>query len=188
MVALVKHAFTSVIPDNPAAVAAGEVVPSNWNADHVVDIDVAGVTGLSTELAGKQPLATVLTNTTAAFTTAQQTKLTGIATGATANSPDATLLNRANHTGTQAIGTVTGLQTALDGKLGTGAEAATVNTINGRLSAGTNITLGGAGTAASPYVINASGGGGSASFDGGNPAAWGINDPVTFDGGNPIDW
>lgn len=33
----------------------------------------------------KQPLATVLTNTTAAFTTAQETKLSGIATGATNN-------------------------------------------------------------------------------------------------------
>ena len=37
--------------------------------------------------------------------------------GATANSSDATLLARANHTGTQAISTVAGLQTALDGKL-----------------------------------------------------------------------
>lgn len=48
------------------------------------------------------------------FLPAEKTKLTGIATGATANSPDATLLNRANHTGTQAISTITGLQTALD--------------------------------------------------------------------------
>lgn len=40
---------------------------------------------------------------------AQHTKLAGIATGATANSADATLLDRANHTGTQAVGTITGL-------------------------------------------------------------------------------
>lgn len=40
---------------------------------------------------------------------ADKTKLDGVATGATANSSDATLLNRANHTGTQAIGTVTGV-------------------------------------------------------------------------------
>jgi hypothetical protein len=38
-------------------------------------------------------------------------KLDGIATGATANSSDATLLARANHTGTQAVGTITGLGT-----------------------------------------------------------------------------
>jgi hypothetical protein len=45
-----------------------------------------------------------------------KTKLDGVATGATANSTDATLLARANHTGTQAISTVTNLQTSLDGK------------------------------------------------------------------------
>lgn len=51
------------------------------------------------------------------YTATEQTKLAGIATGATANSSDATLLARANHTGVQAISTVTGLQTALDDKL-----------------------------------------------------------------------
>ena len=45
-----------------------------------------------------------------------KTKLNGIADGATANSSDATLLARANHTGTQAISTVVGLQGALDAK------------------------------------------------------------------------
>lgn len=42
---------------------------------------------------------------------AAKTKLDGIATGATANSADATLLARANHTGTQAASTITGLAT-----------------------------------------------------------------------------
>ena len=63
-----------------------------------------------------QPLAAVLTATTAAFTTAQETKLAGIATGATANSSDATLLARANHTGTQAQSTVVNLVTDLAAK------------------------------------------------------------------------
>lgn len=45
-----------------------------------------------------------------------KTKLDGIATGATANATDAQLRDRATHTGVQAISTVTGLQTALDGK------------------------------------------------------------------------
>jgi hypothetical protein len=48
------------------------------------------------------------------YTTAEKTKLSGIATAATANSADATLLARANHTGTQAISTVSGLQAELD--------------------------------------------------------------------------
>lgn len=208
-------------------------------ANHTGVQAISTVTGLQTALDGKQPLATVLTNTTASFTTAQETKLAGIATGATANSSDATLLNRANHTGTQtastisdfaattrgtaitgfsaAAGTVaatdtivqafnkivgniaalvtgvssvagrsgavtltksdvglanvdntsdvnkpvsTATQTALNGKLDTGAQAASVATINGRIAAGTNVTLDGTGTAADPYVINSSGGGG----------------------------
>lgn len=50
------------------------------------------------------------------YTTAEKSKLAGVAAGATANSTDATLLARANHTGTQTIATVAGLQPALDGK------------------------------------------------------------------------
>lgn len=41
------------------------------------------------------------------LTAAERTKLTGVATAATANSPDATLLARANHTGTQSADTLT---------------------------------------------------------------------------------
>jgi hypothetical protein len=48
------------------------------------------------------------------MTTAERSKLSGIAAGATANQTDAHLLDRANHTGTQAIATVSGLQAALD--------------------------------------------------------------------------
>ncbi len=77
---------------------------------------IADVTGLQTAVDGKQPLAAVLTATTASYTTALDGKLAGIAAGATVNSADATLLARANHTGTQAVSTVTGLQVALDGK------------------------------------------------------------------------
>lgn len=43
-------------------------------------------------------------------------KLNGIATQATLNSTDAFLLNRTNHTGSQAISTITSLQTSLDAK------------------------------------------------------------------------
>ena len=58
-----------------------------------------------------QGYSAVLAGTTASFTTADETKLDGIATGATANSSDATLLARANHTGTQGVATITGLGT-----------------------------------------------------------------------------
>ena len=50
------------------------------------------------------------------YTTAEKSKLSGIASGATANDTDANLKNRANHIGSQAISTITGLQTELDGK------------------------------------------------------------------------
>lgn len=121
--------------------------------------------------AAYQPLATVLTNTTAAFTTAQETKLAGIAAGATVNSPDATLLDRANHTGSQAISTVTGLQAALDGKADTShthtasqitdfAEA-TDDRVSSLLVAGSNITLTYDDVANTLTIAAAGGGGGS---------------------------
>lgn len=64
---------------------------------------------------------------------ANKTKLDGIATGATANQSDAYLLNRANHTGTQAQSTITGLTTDLAAK----ADKATT------ITAGTGLTGGG---------------------------------------------
>lgn len=45
--------------------------------------------------------------------TTDRVKLAGIAAGATANDTDANLKNRANHTGSQATSTITGLDTAL---------------------------------------------------------------------------
>lgn len=47
------------------------------------------------------------------FLPAQKTKLDGIATGATANSSDAALVNRANHTGTQLAETISDFDTAV---------------------------------------------------------------------------
>lgn len=47
------------------------------------------------------------------YTTAEKTKLAGIAEGATANATDANLRDRTTHTGTQAQATVTGLVSAL---------------------------------------------------------------------------
>jgi hypothetical protein len=58
--------------------------------------------------------------------------LAGIATGATANATDAQLRDRSTHTGTQNISTVSGLQTALDGKA-----AATHSHAAGDITSGT---------------------------------------------------
>ena len=69
----------------------------------------------------------ILDATTASFTTASETKLSGIAAGATQNASDAALRDRSTHTGTQPISTVAGLQTALDGKA-TAAQGALADT------------------------------------------------------------
>lgn len=84
---------------------------------------LADQTDLQTALNGKQaagsyqPLSTVLTNTTASFTTAQETKLSGVATGATAN-----------------VGTVTSVG-------GTGTVSGL--TLSGSVTVSGNLTLGG---------------------------------------------
>jgi len=88
---------------------------------------IATVTGLQTALDGKQTAGTYATGTgsasgvntgdqteitgnagtaTALSAGADRTKLDGIAAGATANAADATLLNRASHTGTQPAATI----------------------------------------------------------------------------------
>lgn len=47
------------------------------------------------------------------YTTVEKTKLSGIATGATVNSSDTTLLNRSNHTGTQLSSTISDFNTQI---------------------------------------------------------------------------
>ncbi len=51
------------------------------------------------------------------YSATEKTKLSGIATSATANSADATLLARANHTGTQAASTISDFSTASDARI-----------------------------------------------------------------------
>jgi hypothetical protein len=85
-------------------------------------VDKVGGKGLSTE----------------DYSTSEKSKLAGIAPLATANSSDATLLARANHTGTQLISTVSGLQAALDAKLDASAHAA--STLTGTLLASNVVT------------------------------------------------
>lgn len=85
-----------------------------------ITLGITDIPGLSTTLDNKQPMATVLTNTTASFTTAQETKLSGIATGATANSTDAQLRDRSTHTGTQLAATVSDFVSTVRGTVLTG--------------------------------------------------------------------
>lgn len=73
-------------------------------------------TGAAVAQAHTHSNTSILDAMTASFTSGQETKLSAIAAGATANATDAELRNRATHTGTQAIASVDGLQPALDTK------------------------------------------------------------------------
>jgi hypothetical protein len=75
-------------------------------------LDVASDTGTDATI----PNAT--TSLAGLQSSADKTKLDGIASGATVNSPDATLLNRANHTGTQLANTISDLSSAIDTRIG----------------------------------------------------------------------
>lgn len=75
------------------------------------------VGGGSTELTPAQLKSLYESNPdTNAFTDLEKSKLAGIATEATKNQTDTYLRNRANHTGSQAMSTITGLSGALDSK------------------------------------------------------------------------
>lgn len=93
------------------------------------------------------------------FTDQDQAKLNSIAPDATANATDAYLLERANHTGTQAISTVDGLQgelDAIDGLIGDIGSA--LQSKEQSLTAGANITIDR--TDPANPIISATGGGG----------------------------
>lgn len=81
-----------------------------------------------------------------------KTKVDSVASGATANSSDATLLNRANHTGTQIASTISDFSEAVDDR------------VAALLTAGTNITLTYDDTA-NTLTIDSTGGGGYTNED-----------------------
>jgi len=87
------------------------------------------------------------------MTGADKTKLDGVASGATANSTDATLLARANHTGVQAASTISDFSEAVDDR------------VAALLVAGSNVTLT-YNDAAGTLTVASSGGGGGGLSDG----------------------
>ena len=88
----------------------GDITVSGSGATWTID---AGAVSLSkmADLATSTILgrATAGTGVPEALTAAQVRTILNVADGATANAADSFLLNRANHTGTQAVGTITGL-------------------------------------------------------------------------------
>lgn len=104
---------TKITYDAKGLVTAG----GDLLASDIPTISQSQVANLTTDLATKVDKIAGKELSTEDYTTAEKTKLSGIQAGATANSTDAQLRDRTTHTGTQAISTVTGLQTALDGKV-----------------------------------------------------------------------
>lgn len=128
-------------------VPAGAIVATNVQAAlNELDTDLSGHIGLG---GSAHPDAT--TSVSGFMSGADKTKLNGVATGATANSADATLLDRANHTGTQLASTVFDFNEAVDDR------------VSSLLQAGTDISLS-YNDAANTLTINstAAGGGGAA--------------------------
>ncbi|GEM_PF-3546682 len=88
----------------------GNGVTNLTSSATATNVTVLSDTGNDATIAG------ATTSAAGVMTAADKTKLDSIASGATANQTDAYLLSRANHTGTQAIATITNLQTSLDAK------------------------------------------------------------------------
>lgn len=142
-----------------AAIAELDSEKANTSHTHTAsqvtdfDTEVADNTEVAANTAARHAHSNkpVLDATTASFTTDDETKLDGVEAGAQVNNisnTDAADLtdggdsslhyhgsdrNRANHTGTQAISTVTGLQSALDSKSDTGhSHDYPVDSVNGQ--------------------------------------------------------
>ena len=101
----------------PAGFTKLDGITGTNTGDQSLSLGTVGASTAAVNLSGGSsaviPAAT--TSTAGLESAADKTKLDGIAAGATANSSDATLLNRANHTGTQAWSTITGTPTTLAG-------------------------------------------------------------------------
>lgn len=92
--------------------------------EQIIDSDLSSGGGSVASVNGDEGPAVVLDQddildgtTAKQYTSTEKTKLAGIATGATANSSDAALLSRDNHTGTQTASTISDFNTAADARV-----------------------------------------------------------------------
>jgi hypothetical protein len=113
--------YTTAEKSKLAGVAEGATANSTDaqlrdRATHTGTQAITTVSGLQAALDTKVDKVAGKGLSTEDYTTAEKSKLAGVAAGATANSTDAQLRDRATHTGEQAIASVTGLQSALDAK------------------------------------------------------------------------
>jgi hypothetical protein len=132
-----------------SAVNAGTWMTGGGSSGSItLDIDTSKVTSipdLNNGLALKVDKVSGKQLSTEDYSTAEKSKLAGIASGATANDTDANLKNRANHTGTQPYTTITGLGDAANKNTGTTAgtlaagDDSRFTAINGNTQAAINL-------------------------------------------------
>lgn len=103
--------YRSVTVDSKGRVIAG-TNPTTLDGYGITDATPSSHIG-----SGGTSHAAVTTTVNGFMLATDKVKLNGIEDNATANQTDAFLLNRSNHTGTQSISTISGLQSALDGKV-----------------------------------------------------------------------
>jgi hypothetical protein len=107
------------------------------NTPAAANVEITSSTGTNTTVAG------ATTSLAGVMTGADKTKLNGITTGATANSSDATLLARANHTGTQLASTISNFDTEVANNSAVAANTAKVSnaTHTGDVTGDTALTI-----------------------------------------------
>lgn len=112
---------------------AGGVLSGNYPNPTFAE-DMATQAELDTGLDTKVTVVVGKQLSTEDYSTAEKTKLSGIATAATANSSDATLRARANHTGTQLAATISDFSTAANSALSASTLTLTNKRINPRVT------------------------------------------------------
>lgn len=112
---LSSNDFTDAERQKLADVAAGAQV--NVATNLALGVATANAREITSSTGGSVTLPAATSSTAGLMTAAESEKLSTVATNASANSSDAFLLSRANHSGTQPINTVAGLQGALDAAL-----------------------------------------------------------------------
>ncbi|NDZ11480.1 hypothetical protein C7T35_01460 [Variovorax sp. WS11] len=160
-------------------------------SDHVHPVDTSRAPASHVGAGGTAHANAVAAGAAGFMTGADKTKLDGIAAGATANATDAQLRDRATHTGSQAIGTVSGLQAALDAKVDDSQISAFgLTLVDDADAAAARTTLGlgtAATTAAAAYATAAQGVKADSAVQPGDLAAVAtsgdVNDLVGFPGG-----